>query len=715
MKRARSQALNLLLGLAALGTAAAVVLTRERPTTDEIEARAENLLPIFRRDELTRISLVARGGGRFTLARAKGSDDWTLEGDPPEPADGAVVDRLVGGLELATPLRRASDEDQKNFGLDSPDVTVLLEMGALRYRLLLGKESPTPPSSRYAGVEDTGGKRSTFVISKETVALLGSTRDDFRRRDLVGIGRHGIARLTLERGGERLELVAAPIGFTLDGKERASRDALEPVFAALARLEARRFLALADAERARGGPAEIVVQISPRDQAEGGRTLELGGGCPGSAGETLAIVRKPRVFAACVASDVLSPLRVDAAALADESPFVSRADEVERLSIERGDRRLTLERRGTAFLLRAPAEAQVELDAGNARLAAILRAPAKLVKAPDLAAIGLAPPRGRVTAVTLGHGEKSVEEKIELGSVTPDGTIQVRRSDDGAVLAIDRDSARAYEVDGTLLRSRKLLDFAISSATELELSQPERQLLRRDGEFRLLSPAGFTHDSGLLTDALLVLGSLTAIRWVADADDGSFGLATPRLSARVAFGGDAGVSEARLSVGRATPGGYFAALANTPGVFVLERATAEKLSQLLIDRSAFVSEVRALSRVRIRSGERHFELERRGEELVAAHGSALDPGLAAELAEVLATLRPESAVHTGAARPDEGLATPSLELELTPSAGDAKPRVIRIGAATTHEDLAARYARVSGVDATFVIAESKLKPLFALF
>jgi hypothetical protein len=715
VRLARAQALNLILGLAALGTMAAVVLTRERPTTGELEQRAQNLLPVFRRDQLTKVALDGESAGRFVLTREQGSDDWSLDGNPPEPADGAVVDRLVGGLELATPIRRADEGDPSAFGLDRPEVSLELEMGALRYRLLLGKESPTPQGSRYAAVEDASGRRAAFVISKETAALLATTRDDFRRRDLLGVGMQGIARLTLERGGERLELVAAPIGFKLGGKERASRDALEPVFAALARLEARRFLPLAEAERARGAGAEVVVRVTPRDTAEGERLVELGGACPAHAGETLALVRKPRAFAACVASEVISPLKVDAASLADPSPFLSRADEVERLSIERGDKRLTLERRGTAFLLRAPTEAQVELDAGNARIAALLRAPAKLVKAPDLAALGLAPPRGRAVVATLGHDNAPVEESVEIGNVTPEGTLYVRRTDDGAVLALDRDAARAYAVDGTLLRSRKLLDFAISSATELELSRPERQLLRRDGEFRLLSPAGFTHDAGLLTDALLALGSLSAERWVADADDGSFGLGSPRLTARVAFGGDGGTTAARLDVGRATPGGYFAALADTPGVFVIERAAADKLSQLLVDRSAFVSDVKALARCAVRSNGRVFELERRGEQLVPARGSALDPGVAAELAEVLETLRPEVALHTGPARPDEGLAAPALELELTPSSGTGEPRVIRIGAATTHDDLAVRYARVSGVDATFVIAASKLKVLFSLF
>lgn len=714
MRLARAQALNLVLGLTAIGTAAVVFSTRDRPTTEEVEAREANLLPVFRREQITRISV--EGAAPFALARGAGTEDWSLEGPSPEPADAAAVDRLIGGLELATPVRRAADTDREKLGLAKPELTIALEMGSLRYRVLLGKPSPAPPDSSYAGVEDASGKLSAYVLSKETAALLRTARDDFRRRDLIGVGQHGIAKFSLARANETLELVAGPVGFRVAGAERANRDALEPVFAALARLEARRFVALPEAERARGGAPALVLRVTPRENEERERVIELGGACPGAPGEMLAIARAPRAFAACVPEELLSPLTVDRAALRDTNPFLSRADEVERLSIERGDRRLALERRGTAFLLRAPTEAQVELDAGNERLAAVLRAPAELVPSPDLAALGLAKASGRVVVVTLTHDEKAVEESVELGKTAADGTLYLKRTDDGAVLALGRDAARAYAVDGTLLRSRKVLDFALSSVTELELSSPERQLLRRDGEFRLLTPGGFTHDGGLLTDALLALGSLTATRWVADADDGSFGLRSPRLTARVSFKpDDAGASEANLSVGRATPGGYFASIAQNPGVFVLERATAEKLSVLLIDRSAFVLDAKALGSANLRAGGRSLEFERRGEALVPKAATGLDPNLGAEVLEVLETLRPEAALHTGPALPEEGFANPALEIELRPANAAEQARTIRVGAAATRDDLAVRYVRVSNVNATFVIAASKLKPLLALF
>src|SRR6185436_3187678 len=162
----------------------------------------------------------------------------------------------------------------------------------------------------------------------------------------------------------RLRLVRSELGFRIDGKERASRDVLEPIFGALARLDAKRFLTVAEAEKARDGAASLVVRVTPTDPKARPAVVELGGSCPGFSEEVLAISRSPLVRAGCVERTLLALLEVERETLFDRQPFGARADEVETLRIERGPRRLVLTRRGSAFLLREPSEAAVELEAG---------------------------------------------------------------------------------------------------------------------------------------------------------------------------------------------------------------------------------------------------------------------------------------------------------------------------------------------------------------
>src|SRR5262249_47048947 len=127
----------------------------------------------------------------------------------------------------------------------------------------------------------------------------------------------------------------------------------------------------------------------------------------------------------------------------------------------------------------------------------------------------------------------AIEEVLALGKTAPDGTLYVERQEDHVVLAIGREAARAFAVDSTLLRSQKVLDFALSALAELELSAPEPELLQRAATgFELVRPAGFQADGELATSAVLALGSLTALRWVADEDDQSFGFEMPTLTVR---------------------------------------------------------------------------------------------------------------------------------------------------------------------------------------
>jgi Domain of unknown function (DUF4340) len=714
VKLGRADLASVLLAVVAVLSVLAVLGTRHAPTTSERDARAKNLLPVWQEDEVRHIDL-RRGPETVTVDRA--ADGWNVRTPEPERADDAAVTKLVKGLALITPVRRLEGSDLETHGLKNPRATLALDMGSEHLVLSLGDDAPSPAGGAYVALDGAGSSRLGAVVTAEAAKLFATRTDDLRETGLVPYGERESRELVIERPQGRLDLVhGSALGFRLDGHERANRDALAPVFAALTHLSATRFLTLPAAERARGSAPVTRLTLQPSAKDDPSFILELGGDCPEAPAEIIAIERAPRVRAACTRADVLGPLSVEREALVDHNPFLARKDEVEALTLERDGRRLALERRGTAFSLREPSEAPVELEAGNRRLEALTRAAAELVPDPNLKALGLEPPHGKVTLRVITDDDKAAEEVVTLGKTAPDGTLYLRRSEDGGVLALGREAARAFAIDSTLLRSNKVLDFALSALAELELSAPEQQLVRRaPNGFTLVKPAGFGADGELTTDAVLALGSLTAVRWVADDDDGSFGLLTPTLTARARLDpSDAGPSERLLRVGRPTPGGYFAALDGSPGVFMLERSVEERLGKLLIDRSALMAEPGTLARVTLTTPKKTIVLERRGGELVAETAD-VPPAATALALEALSSLRAEGAIHSGPAHASEGLSTPALSVKLEPSPGLGKTRSFRIGAADTYGEEAVRDARADGVEATFAVAESKLRPLFDLF
>ncbi len=80
-----------------------------------------------------------------------------------------------------------------------------------------------------------------------------------------------------------------------------------------------------------------------------------------------------------------------------------------------------------------------------------------------------------------------------------------------------------------------------------------------------------------------------------------------------------------------------------------------------------------------------------------------------ELLEALGNLRPDAALHSGAALPGEGFSSPSLRLQLVPRLG--APQTVSFGAGDSWRSTSIFYVRVSGIDATFVIAQSKVRAL----
>ena len=731
MKLSGQQGLSVALVALALASALLVLFTRNVPGTSERLDRSRNLVAVFHEDEVRSVDVRSKAG-TFRLERAEaggqrtpGSDAgpaWLLLPER-EVADPAAADRLLSGIGFAVPVRRLESGDLEAFGLAKPETTLALATGDTKLTLSLGKPAPAPAGAAYVSVSRDGGAAELAVVSKDVAALFRMTRDDFRQRAFVAVGKAEMRELVLTRGSEKLRLVRADTGFRLDGKERANRDMLEPVFGAIARLEARRFLSVADAEKARGGAPTLIVSVTPSDPKARPSVVELGGACPASADEVLAIERSPRARAGCVERAVSRALELERGALLDWRPFQARTDEVETLRIERGNQRLVLTRRGSAFLLREPSEAAVVLEAGNERLSSVLGAPADVVENPDEKKLGLEPPEGRVVVTRIADGDKAVEETLLLGRTAPDGSLSARRADDGAVLALGRDAARAFAVDATLLKSLRVVDHALSSLAELELSTPERQLLRRaPNGFELVEPAGFQHDGSLATDAVLAFGSLTALRFVADTDDGTFGLEKPTLTASARWDADGGVRSTRLVVGRVTPGGFFAKLDGDASVFVIERGVAERLGTLLVDRSAFMADPKTLARVVITANGKSRVLERSRDELVPAASSGIDPAVAERLIEALGSLRAEAALHTGPPRAHEGFGKPVLEVRFEPVPGLGKVRSFAVGTSAPPSGLlaegawqAAHHARAEGVGATFLVADAKLKPLFDYF
>lgn len=730
---ARQKATNVVLVVLALAGVGAVIATTGSVTTAERERRENNLLAAWRDDDVSLLK-IERAGGEVVVERSAAKDggvgDWRITAPIEEEADVAAVHSFLTTLELATWTRQVepAEVDRGRFGLDAPRFVVRVRMGAIGYRLRVGAEAPSPPGAAYVEVDGDGAPRPAVgIVSKSLVQELDVTVATFRERLLMPYLSSSLDALVLEgRGGERRMKRGAWGGWRFDrmaGELRVNREALDRILLQFARTSAEHFIDREAATRAFAGVETVRVTMVP----SGGRprgVVEVGGTCPDAPEDVVALRHEPDPVAACVPRSVMEGLTTTERELVDTSLFSLRRDEVEAWTSTEGERVLEVARKESGYVLRKPREAEIEEDAGNKRLFEMVTARGRLVAGVAPAEVGLEPPAARVELTSVAESEEKVRREVVLvGRPGRDGSVHVLREHDGAVLLVTRDVARALGPDAALVRSVRLLSLESKAVRHVRVNYAgvEQHVERNpSGSFTLHDPPGFDVDNGLASDLVDTVASLRAERWVADRDDGSFGLARPSGRVVVELAPpDASVAEHALVLGDTAPAGVFARLGDDPGVFILGRLAADRLRTWLIDRSAFVLDPVEAVVVELRRQGSSLRLEREGGGFVVAGGNvATGPGKVREIVDLLSALRADGTVRVGPEAPHEGFARPALTVRVQRAEGKSERSggvEWSVGSGDSWEGASIFYARRRGIDATFALPRSQVLALLAAF
>lgn len=727
---ARQKVGNLVLIAVALGLVVTVLATAGSVTTSERDRRSLNVMTAWREDEITRIA-IERGDDELVLEREAapdgGDETWQMTAPYREEADPFAMQKLIGTLQYASWARQIKPEevDRAAFGLDGPRMVVHVDMGDIHYRLRLGKDAVQPPGSAYLEVTGEGvPEKRIVIIEKGLIDELDVKADDFRGRYVMPYLSPVLKRLTIEGKDSAVRLRRAEWdGWRFDGMlddARIDRQALDRVLVQFAKT-VDTFVDPGKAEQALEGAETITVELFPKRAELGKGEVVFGGRCPEREEEIVALRKKPDRLAGCLPGSVFAALSTPAEALVDRSLFYLRPDEVETLTVVEGDKKLVLDRKNEGFVMREPREAEVDAEAGNERIESIVRATGRLVPNADAEELGLAPPHGTITLSSVAaHEDEIQKETVLLSAPDDEGIVYALRKQDGQVLELMSEAARSLKADASLVRSRTLLDRPLSDMAEVEVvGGPAAELVRRSegGSYTLDKPKGYAADAGLATELMDALRTLTADRWVADADDGTFGLGDPSLRVRILLRGeDKGAETERvLLVGRRARSGFYATFEDDPGVFVIPRRVHEVLTTLPLDRTVLTVDPTVVARITLDTPDSSVTLDRHGGQFVQSSGSEqLSSAAIQRIVDALQVVRAQAAVHLGPPRPEEGLAEPLLRVsaDRVPGHGTLPPRTAwRIGAGDSWRGVSVHYARAEGVDATYVVPRSLVQEI----
>jgi hypothetical protein len=752
----RARWLNIGLVLIAIGAVLTLVWSGRSATRAEAEVRRGHLLPVFRQEEVTRIELQS-GPKRSVLARrpppeqndkatagasAKApspdsdplASEWSLMEPFETDADPVPVDKLLGSLRYATWEREASDAPAAaGTAPDAGAATALLsgqlltvEMGAVAYTLRLGEASVSPPGSRYVDVKGPGGAH-TYVVKRSVVDELFVSGDNFRGRQIVPYRKGSTARLVLSSAAGVRRLRRVGDDFHFDGMQedqRARRAEVERIFLALARASADPILEPEAARVALGVETSVRVAVFPTAQDKTEASLEFGGICPSDPGKTVAVRSLPEPLAGCVERSVLFALREPASSLIDSGLFALRADEVDVIRIVEGEQVLDFAREGDGFLLRQPRSAALDGDAAKDRLARLLGIDGTLLLGRDK------PPQAaqfNAAIVTLESsarpGAERTQETVRIGPPRADGSRLAYREADAAVVVVPREEAFALRADATLLKEHRVFDYSLKDVRGIEIRRgTSRQVLKRtpEGAVSLVEPKGFDVDGGLAVEIIDQLRTLRALRWVSDGASTGFGLEKPRIAVKLSVEVDGKPIERSLLLGRAAAGGFYASVDRDPGVFVAPRALDRTLSTLPLDRAVFSADRASIVELQLTAQDRGKVFLKRvaGQLTIQKGSSSFDPERIDELLEIIETLRPEAAVHTGVAGPGEGLRKPILTGYIRRQAPEnvgMPPIRFSVGSRDVFQDASIFYARHASVNATYALPRSQVQRLLDLF
>ncbi len=711
----RKHATSIVLIALAVGLSAYVWLVdRDKVTDTEREARARDILPAFRRDALSRIEIVS-GSETLVLARDVAADSgdapWRIEKPVPQAADPDAVDHLVGALEFASYVRKL---EGKAPGTDTPRARITVTMGKLVFHLALGSAAPSPAGASYLSVEGEGA----YVVSKELTDQLLLGADAYRSRTVVPYLSLDLTSLEVrgKTSGFHVDRMD-DVSFRLAGsKLRASRQVIDRVWQAFADMRAESFLPDADADRLTAAPA-FTITMTPKDASKPKGVMVVGDACPGHPDDVAFVRTEPTRVSACVPKGVLAGLGTTAAELVDPRLFVAHEDEVEEITLETlpSGTRVELARKGSGWHERSPADRDLEgdeVDMANALVGAVVRSEGTDAKedAAPLAA------RARVTLV---RAETHAREVVELGGDAAHP--RVHRDADGATLSVSPEVARKLTPSLVALKGRAVFLPSLDArdAKTLSLRCGVAQDLEAAGsQWTLRAPHGFAADPPKTLDMVDQLAKLQADAWVADHDDGSFGFATSPCSVTLTLGFEGGTRTVTVRLGREGEGGVYAQAEDAqPGrpktltpVFLLPRTMRDLLQTILVDRSPVTIDTARADRI---------EVERPGAAVVltqvAGQWTGPDAGLPAgpdALLHAVDTLRADEVAHLGAPAADEGFATPSLQLRATVTAdGGARTTHLVFGRDTVRHNLPMVFARVDGIDATFLVARDRVSPI----
>lgn len=267
--------------------------------------------------------------------------------------------------------------------------------------------------------------------------------------------------------------------------------------------------------------------------------------------------------------------------------FSFKPKEVTKVELTYPDRQIVVQKEDGAWRLTAPIEAAADKVAVDNLVRAVADCEVKksLDDVPEnLAPFGLDTPK---VTVTLTLGDHALPA-IRVGKTSPIGySTYIQRADEPKIYLTGSAFQSGMEKKVKDLRDKTILHIASEDVRRITLKRADSKLVltKSDGAWQIAEPAEYEADDTAVRGFLSSLGSLRAKDFPSESDTelAKYGLATPRLTIRLAIGEDEAETGVLFGNTNEKEKSVYMKLGSRPTIFAVGDWSYENLDKHLED------------------------------------------------------------------------------------------------------------------------------------
>lgn len=174
---------------------------KHRGAEKAAKAEAEKIVHIAK-DKIVEVDVQSKKNGKITIK--KPAKEWVLAAPVTTKGDESAIDRLLVSAAAAKPERVIAEKDVKweDYGLDKPELTVVLATADKKVRLSFGSLNPAKTSYYLRAGDDP----RLFLVADTLKNSMDKSPFDLREKTVLGIAPEDVDRIVISAKGKDTEI-----------------------------------------------------------------------------------------------------------------------------------------------------------------------------------------------------------------------------------------------------------------------------------------------------------------------------------------------------------------------------------------------------------------------------------------------------------------------------------------------------------------------------